>query len=65
MEGEINCPFVFRTLERLGYDDWMGCEYVPRSNKREKEKVKSEMRCTVIGTVEEGLGWAKEYLQNS
>lgn len=27
--GEINYPFIFATLEQLGYDDWIGCEYVP------------------------------------
>jgi hydroxypyruvate isomerase len=27
--GEINYPFLFRHLERLGYDQWIGCEYRP------------------------------------
>lgn len=27
--GEINYPFLFATLEKLGYDGWIGCEYVP------------------------------------
>lgn len=27
--GEINYPFIFAALERLGYDGWIGCEYVP------------------------------------
>ncbi|MDO9406488.1 MAG: TIM barrel protein [Polaromonas sp.] len=27
--GEINFPFVFAELERLGYDGWIGCEYLP------------------------------------
>lgn len=27
--GEINYPFIFAELERLGYDGWIGCEYVP------------------------------------
>jgi hydroxypyruvate isomerase len=27
--GEINYPFLFATLERLGYAGWIGCEYVP------------------------------------
>ncbi|XP_003383330.1 PREDICTED: putative hydroxypyruvate isomerase [Amphimedon queenslandica] len=47
LEGEINCPFVFKTLERLRFDGWMGAEYTPRS------------------TIEEGLDWAKEYINNS
>ena len=28
--GEINFPFIFRALDRLGYDGWVGCEYVPK-----------------------------------
>jgi hydroxypyruvate isomerase len=27
--GEINCPFLFDLLDRLGYDGWVGCEYKP------------------------------------
>jgi hydroxypyruvate isomerase len=27
--GEINFMFVFAELERLGYDGWIGCEYLP------------------------------------
>ena len=27
--GEINYPFLFRALDRLGYDGWVGCEYKP------------------------------------
>jgi len=27
--GEINYPFIFEELARLGYDGWVGCEYVP------------------------------------
>ena len=29
--GEINYPFVFAALERLGYDGWLGCEYKPKA----------------------------------
>jgi hydroxypyruvate isomerase len=28
--GEINYPFVFEELDRLGYQGWVGCEYKPR-----------------------------------
>lgn len=28
--GEINYSMVFRALERLDYDGWIGCEYRPR-----------------------------------
>jgi hydroxypyruvate isomerase len=27
--GEVNYPFVFRELDRLGYRGWVGCEYRP------------------------------------
>jgi hydroxypyruvate isomerase len=27
--GEINFPFLFRHLDTLGYDGWVGCEYTP------------------------------------
>jgi len=27
--GEINYPFLFGFLDRIGYDGWIGCEYVP------------------------------------
>jgi 2-dehydrotetronate isomerase len=30
--GEINYPFVFAEVDRLGYQGWIGCEYRPRGN---------------------------------
>lgn len=27
--GELNYPFIFRQLDKLGYDGWVGCEYIP------------------------------------
>lgn len=30
--GEINYPFVFAELDRLGYGGWVGCEYKPRAS---------------------------------
>jgi hydroxypyruvate isomerase len=27
--GEINYPFLFRLIDALGYDGWIGCEYIP------------------------------------
>jgi hydroxypyruvate isomerase len=29
--GEINYPFLFDLLDRIGYSGWIGCEYIPRS----------------------------------
>jgi hydroxypyruvate isomerase len=26
--GEINYPYLFDLLDRLGYEGWVGCEYV-------------------------------------
>ena len=28
--GEINYPWLFRHIDALGYDGWIGCEYKPR-----------------------------------
>jgi hydroxypyruvate isomerase len=30
--GEINFPFLFRLLDELGYEGWIGCEYTPRAD---------------------------------
>jgi len=29
--GEINYPYLFRLLDELGYDGWIGCEYIPQN----------------------------------
>ena len=29
--GEINWPFLFAHLDRIGYEGWIGCEYKPAS----------------------------------
>jgi hydroxypyruvate isomerase len=28
--GEINYPYLFRLMDELGYEGWVGCEYRPR-----------------------------------
>jgi hydroxypyruvate isomerase len=33
--GEINYPFVFAEVDRLGYQGWIGCEYRPRGRTEE------------------------------
>ena len=33
--GEINHPFLFGYLDEIGYDGWIGCEYVPATNTTE------------------------------
>ncbi|QOY96004.1 hydroxypyruvate isomerase [Massilia sp. UMI-21] len=30
--GEIDFPSLFRLLDELGYDGWVGCEYLPRGD---------------------------------
>ena len=30
--GEINYPYLFKLIDRLGYKGWIGCEYKPLSN---------------------------------
>ncbi len=30
-EGELNYPWLFRLLDELGYEGWVGCEYRPRA----------------------------------
>lgn len=34
-DGELNYPYLFRLLDALGYDGWLGCEYRPRAGTRE------------------------------
>ena len=34
-EGEINYPFVFAEVDRLGYREWIGAEYRPRGRTEE------------------------------
>lgn len=29
-EGELNYPYLFRLMDELGYEGWVGCEYRPR-----------------------------------
>ncbi len=29
--GEINYPFLFAHIDRIGYQGWIGCEYIPRA----------------------------------
>ena len=33
--GEINYPWLFRFIDQLGYDGWIGCEYKPAAGTRE------------------------------
>ncbi|MDE0941966.1 MAG: hydroxypyruvate isomerase family protein [Alphaproteobacteria bacterium] len=33
-EGEINYPYLFDAIDAMGYDGWIGCEYMPRAGTR-------------------------------
>ncbi|OEF30223.1 hydroxypyruvate isomerase [Vibrio rumoiensis] len=33
--GEINYPFLFKHLDAIGYDGWVGCEYKPKTTTKE------------------------------
>lgn len=33
--GEINYPWLFRHIDHLGYDGWIGCEYLPAAKTHE------------------------------
>jgi hydroxypyruvate isomerase len=33
--GEINYPYLFRLMDELGYEGWVGCEYVPSGATRD------------------------------
>ena len=33
--GEINYPFLFDLMDRLGYEGWIGCEYKPKAHTNE------------------------------
>lgn len=30
--GEINYPYLFKHIDKIGYDGWIGCEYKPATN---------------------------------
>jgi hydroxypyruvate isomerase len=45
--GEINHPYLFALIDRLGYDGFIGCEYRPRDS--------------APGGTTAGLGWLQPY----
>ena len=45
--GEINHPYLFELIDRLGYGGWIGCEYRPRN--------------ATPGGTSAGLGWFQAY----
>jgi len=47
-EGEINYPFIFELVDRLGFKGWLGCEYSPH----DKEQP---------GATKVSLKWANSY----
>src|SRR3989344_1703360 len=47
--GEINYTYLFKLLDSLGYDGWIGCEYRPA-------------RGTAAHATSDGLGWLQPWL---
>ena len=47
--GEVNYPHLFRLLDDLGYDGWIGCEYRPT-------------RGQAPHATRDGLGWMAAWL---
>ena len=37
-EGEMNYPYLFGVIDRLGYEGWIGCEYHPHGDDGETKK---------------------------
>ncbi|GAA4334081.1 hydroxypyruvate isomerase family protein [Pigmentiphaga soli] len=46
-EGEVNYPYLFALIDRLGFDGWIGCEYHPRLG-------------AAPGGTRAGLGWLRQ-----
>jgi hydroxypyruvate isomerase len=48
--GEINFPFLFGFIDRVGYDGWIGCEYKPAGTTTEGlEWARPYLRPTTVG----------------
>jgi len=47
--GEVNYTYLFKLLDQLGYDGWIGCEYRPA-------------RGAAAHATSDGLGWLKPWL---
>ena len=37
--GEINYPFLFGHIDRIGYGGWIGCEYKPAGRHRGRPRL--------------------------
>ncbi len=31
-DGEVNYPYLLKLIDTLGYEGWIGCEYIPKGN---------------------------------
>jgi len=47
--GEVNYPYLFKLLDSLGYDGWIGCEYRPAGG-------------AARHATSDGLGWLRPWL---
>jgi hydroxypyruvate isomerase len=41
--GEINYPYLFAHLDRMGYSGWVGCEYKPAARTEEGLRWRTEL----------------------
>ena len=46
--GEINYPYLFNLLDKLGYSGWVGCEYKPLGTTEDGLKWMTDSRCPGI-----------------
>ncbi len=50
--GEINFPFLFGLLDELGYEGWVGCEYLPQGDTRASLGWLEQERRRSMGTLD-------------
>ncbi|OZI67293.1 2-oxo-tetronate isomerase [Bordetella genomosp. 11] len=48
--GEVNFPHLFRVLDEVGYDGWIGCEYRPAAGTREGLGWLRDVRAAGLGS---------------
>ena len=51
-KGETNYDFLFRRLDEIGYDGWIGCEYKPRTTTLEDVEAVLAKSFVVTGEME-------------
>jgi len=44
-DGEINYPYIFHQIAKLGYKGWIGCEYHPRGMRQYLHHPSKSLEC--------------------